>query len=532
MWKYALSYFSKLKRKSSPHCDITKNTPKCIPSTFCKIDPIWPQPKVVIIGAGMAGLSAAQYLFMSGIHDFVILEASDKIGGRIHSVHYGDAKIEFGIDTVYGCPSDSVFRLACVERLIKSPMIRLNSMIGAWHVPNENRLVKNKIVTKARSRFREIERTAALAHEQDPLTKSNCPKDLFQFIDEYIQNELKGFFDDEAERDDLGRVMYALTNNLRTKLGAKLQSVPAHLYSSNVEMPGGLIRVESGMIGTITPLMKHIPTNSLKTSKRVISIRWGAPNNTSPRSLVVTEDGQDFPADYVICTCSLGILKHTPSLFCPELPARQWEAIQRLGFADVCKIYALYAQPFWLPGTGHINFAWSKADLQQSPDCQWHWSKGVSGIHEVPGSTNVLNMTVTDKDALTVEVMDNAILTDEIHALLCKFRNDPHLVRPTHVTATKWSTNPNFLGFKTYMNTSSDISHIHDLASPLSACNNMPPVIGFAGEHTSPEYYGTLHGSRMSGIREANRIVEYTMRYKGPPIPYQDKVSIADNYKG
>ena len=35
-------------------------------------------PTVVIIGAGMAGLSAASHLFKSGINDVIILEASDR----------------------------------------------------------------------------------------------------------------------------------------------------------------------------------------------------------------------------------------------------------------------------------------------------------------------------------------------------------------------------------------------------------------------------------------------------------------------
>ncbi len=41
---------------------------------------------VIIIGAGISGLACAKYLMRSGI-DFLVLEANQKIGGRIRSDH-------------------------------------------------------------------------------------------------------------------------------------------------------------------------------------------------------------------------------------------------------------------------------------------------------------------------------------------------------------------------------------------------------------------------------------------------------------
>lgn len=50
--------------------------PVCI-YDMCAIKPGTPQPAVVIIGAGMAGLSAANRLMQCGITNFKVVEAMD-----------------------------------------------------------------------------------------------------------------------------------------------------------------------------------------------------------------------------------------------------------------------------------------------------------------------------------------------------------------------------------------------------------------------------------------------------------------------
>jgi len=45
--------------------------------------------KIVIVGAGAAGIAAASRLLRNGISDFVILEANDRIGGRVYTKDFG-----------------------------------------------------------------------------------------------------------------------------------------------------------------------------------------------------------------------------------------------------------------------------------------------------------------------------------------------------------------------------------------------------------------------------------------------------------
>ena len=47
-------------------------------------------PKIVIIGGGIAGISAAQQLLVAGLTDVILLEAKDRLGGRIETIQYGE----------------------------------------------------------------------------------------------------------------------------------------------------------------------------------------------------------------------------------------------------------------------------------------------------------------------------------------------------------------------------------------------------------------------------------------------------------
>lgn len=48
------------------------------------------QPRIVVIGAGLAGLAATRVLLKNGFTDVTVLEASDHIGGRVQSVKNGE----------------------------------------------------------------------------------------------------------------------------------------------------------------------------------------------------------------------------------------------------------------------------------------------------------------------------------------------------------------------------------------------------------------------------------------------------------
>ncbi|KAI3826981.1 hypothetical protein L1987_01042 [Smallanthus sonchifolius] len=70
---------------------------------------------VIIVGAGISGVSAAKVLAKNGVEDILILEASDSIGGRIKKHTFGSVSVELGagwIAGVGGKESNPVWELA------------------------------------------------------------------------------------------------------------------------------------------------------------------------------------------------------------------------------------------------------------------------------------------------------------------------------------------------------------------------------------------------------------------------------------
>src|SRR5579864_8474075 len=64
-------------------------------------------PSVIIVGAGMAGLAAAQELGRAGL-SVCILEARDRIGGRVFTQHDPacEIPIELGAEFIHGKPCE------------------------------------------------------------------------------------------------------------------------------------------------------------------------------------------------------------------------------------------------------------------------------------------------------------------------------------------------------------------------------------------------------------------------------------------
>jgi monoamine oxidase len=77
-----------------------------------------------------------------------------------------------------------------------------------------------------------------------------------------------------------------------------------------------------------------------------------------------------------------------------------------------------------------------------------------------------------------------------------------NIPNPTKMLRTKWQSNENAFGAYSFTAVATEMQHFDDLAAEL---NNK---LFFAGEHTEKDYFSTAHGAYLSGIREAEKIVD------------------------
>lgn len=74
------------------------------------------ETEIIIVGGGLAGLAAAELFTQKGI-PFLLVEGSDRMGGRINTVHHKGCTLEFGAQWVTGCsPKNPIYQLT-VENL-------------------------------------------------------------------------------------------------------------------------------------------------------------------------------------------------------------------------------------------------------------------------------------------------------------------------------------------------------------------------------------------------------------------------------
>lgn len=89
------------------------------------------KPRVIVVGAGLAGLSAAFRLKQAGV-EVTVLESNDRVGGRAASSRRGDGFIMNRSATVIGVSYKAMLALAR-DVGVASQIVKVPTGVGICH---------------------------------------------------------------------------------------------------------------------------------------------------------------------------------------------------------------------------------------------------------------------------------------------------------------------------------------------------------------------------------------------------------------
>ncbi|XP_001607922.1 protein anon-37Cs isoform X1 [Nasonia vitripennis] len=469
---------------------------------------------IIIVGAGASGIAAASKLMENGFNNIIILEAEDRIGGRVYTHKFGDYAIDIGGQWVHGIDGNIVYELAQPYNLIE--------------ISNaENADFKSEFLDSSGKKLDSDELKRIEAFIGEYVEALNCEKhpgseNFGQFIEKAFDEVLKN---DEAIMQEKERFLtYFETIRIQSDAADDWHDISApglsefHMYSGDEKANWK----ERGYSTILDILMKRFPNpenelpvlNNTILKTEVTAIDYS--NKPGESSISVTSNwGHTYKADHVIVTVSLGVLKEKhKTLFTPPLPDYKINAIEATGYGTAAKIFILFDKPFWQldDRTKLLNFLflWKEDDkkaIETDPDKQW--LLGLSDALTVEHKPNLLALWVSGKHAKQMEalppekVLDHSI--ENIKRFLGKAYN---ITTPKAFIRSRWHTNPHFRGIYSYRSVEAHKRQVFPeiLERPLDEENLR---ILFAGEATSSHRYATVDGAIQSGWKAADRLIDH-----------------------
>eukprot|EP00850_Spirogloea_muscicola_P016220 SM000130S27107 [mRNA] locus=s130:232518:234659:- [translate_table: standard] len=529
----------------------------------------------------------------TGRFELIVLEGGDRIGGRVCTTTFAGERVELGATWIHGVDGSPVHAIATAAGAFQTDALDGRGR-RAWREDAAVRLEGGAVVDRAlvdevtavyKGLLRQAQEVGALrsngamlrggsqeeameanGHTQvvsedvsslgggssaaadggEPATsltvpeqRQEHPESVGEFLRCGLEKYLKGLEagSDLAAAKAIRWGVFAMRQNLERGITAadSLDDLSLPWYHEYHEFPGEHMTIPGGYSAVPEWLAAQLPAGTIHLNHRVQCIRWQQPvgEGLSPM-LVKCEGGAAFSADHVIVTVSLGVLKAEASgLFDPSLPARKLDAITRMGFGVVDKVFLDAASAASQP---MVQFVFDKPSSVPSPTLSPTvpmWMQRTFGVYPMYNETTVLVTWLAGAEALQMERELPESVGAGIAATLRHFgyddialgSGDSALGTPLSVLRSQWGLNPLFRGSYSYVAVASSGHDIERLAEPLGysdASQQVKPVsdtpaesIGpgsaqlcFAGEATHRHFYSTTHGAYLSGIREAERLLK------------------------
>jgi putrescine oxidase len=299
---------------------------------------------VVVVGAGAAGLTAANQLRKAGL-SVAVLEARDRVGGRLWTDEIDGAMLEIGgqwvspeqdalKETVAELGLDLYPRYREGESVYVDEAGRLTRFTGEiFPVPPATEKVMIEL----------IDRLDEMTAEMDPERPWEHPRaeelDRISF-EAWLEEQT----DDKEARDNIALfiagAMLTKPAYAFSALQALLMAASAGSFTHLVDADYILDKRVVGGLQQVPLLLAERLGEDVFLEQPVNEIHW-----TDDGVTVVTDKGLTVRARYAI-------LAHAPVLypwieFIPSLPRLKQQLHQHISMGFVIKVHAVYDRPFW-----------------------------------------------------------------------------------------------------------------------------------------------------------------------------------------
>lgn len=423
--------------------------------TSCRKEALFPDKSVIIIGAGISGLAAAKTLHERGFQ-VTLLEAQDKVGGRLRSNRSLGIAFDEGASWIHGIKKNPITDLA--QKAGMNTFETLDESRKSYDLGGKLR---------AASVYDDTEDEL-----YDILASLSKKGNATQSFEAVFKQQYPNHANDRLWKFFLSTYLTFDTGDLD-----KLSSL---LYNEGEEYGGAEKIATNGYDSIPNYLAKGL---NVQLNQRVNKVDY------SGSKVQVSHNGSTSSADYVVVTVPLGVLKKNSIQFSPALPSAKQTAIQKIGMNCVNKFLLTWDTAFW-DDVQYISYT------PETPD-KFNYFVNVKKIHP---SVSALMTFAYAEYARTTESMSDTQVINEIMAHLRDIYGN-NIPNPRHLLRTKWGSNENSYGAYSYTAVGTEMQHFDDLAEEVN------DRLFFAGEHTEIDYFSTAHGAYLSGIREAEKII-------------------------